>query len=136
MSNYRRAGLFPGALVCIACLGGCSGEDKEHLAGVGRKVAEHLQGVGDEAGTRLARGWQAARNADDDLPLDTRLSVRLRYDKNLSGAAIAVMANGAEVELRGKVRDAEQHRRALDLAESTTGVEKVNDALEESKEDP
>jgi hypothetical protein len=136
MGKSWSAYLLPGALVLTWCLPGCSGEDKEHLAGAGRKLADHLQSVGAETGARLTRGWQAARNADDDLPLETRLAVRLRYDKNLAHATIGIAASGAEVELRGKVRDAEQRRRALDLAESTAGVEKVEDALEESGEAP
>jgi BON domain len=135
MGKSWRTGLSWG-LVLACGLSGCSGDDKEHLASVGRKLAEHFQSVSAEAGTRLSRGWQAARNPNPDLPLDARLSVRLRYDKNLARADIAVRTTGADVELRGKVRDAEQHRRAVDLAESTAGVDKVEDALEESREDP
>ena len=136
MGKSWHVGLLAWAFVLAPGLSGCGGEDKDHLARVGRKLAEHLQAAGAGTGARLTRGWQAAQDPDEDLPLDTRLSVRLRYDKILAHAAIAVTANGAEVELRGTVRDEEQRRRALDLAESTAGVDKVDDGLEESREDP
>jgi len=128
---------LPGlALLAAACASGCGGEDREHLAGVGRKLAERLQAVRAETSGKLARGWQAARADGEELSLDLRVSVRLRYERELADAAIEVTADGAEVELRGRVRNAGQHRRALELAEATAGVDKVNDALEEPREDP
>jgi hypothetical protein len=126
--------LLTAGLVAAAGISGCGAEDKKHLAGLGRKLAEHLQDAGAETGARLMRGWHAASGEDEDLTLDTRVSLRLRYDKNLPDANVAVMVHGTEVELRGQVRDAEQRRRALDLAESTAGVDKVIDALEAPKD--
>jgi osmotically-inducible protein OsmY len=126
--------LLTAALIAPAGVAGCGADDRERLAGVGRKLAEHLQDASAETGARLTRGWNAARGEDEDLPLDTRVSLRLRYDKHLPDTSVAVTAHGGEVELRGKVRDAEQRRRAFDLAESTAGVDKVTDALEESRD--
>lgn len=51
-------------------------------------------------------------------------------DKKLADTQIQVSTTGNIVELKGIVRDLEQKRRALDLAESTTGAEKATDALE------
>ena len=37
---------------------------------------------------------------------------------------------GKEIELKGKVQDLTQRRRAVELAETTAGVEKVTDLLQ------
>ncbi len=66
----------------------------------------------------------------DETSLDARVSIRLRWDKNLADMPIQVSSKGAVVELKGAVRDLDQRRRAVEIAESTAGVEKVVDALE------
>ena len=60
-----------------------------------------------------------------------RVTARLRWDKELDGSAIEVIHVGTGVELRGTVRNADQRRRAVMLAESTTAVEGVKDSLVE-----
>jgi osmotically-inducible protein OsmY len=55
---------------------------------------------------------------------------RLRWDKGLAGTAVQVDTPGTGVvRLQGTVADDQQRRRAVDLAESTQGVEKVVDEL-------
>jgi osmotically-inducible protein OsmY len=55
---------------------------------------------------------------------------RLRWDKGLAGTAVQVDTPGTGVvRLQGIVADDQQRRRAVDLAESTQGVEKVVDEL-------
>ena len=66
----------------------------------------------------------------DELGLDTRVSARIRWDKSLAGAQVQVSAKGTTVELKGTVRDMKQRRRAVELAESTTGVETVTDSIQ------
>ena len=61
------------------------------------------------------------------------MAARLRWDKQLADTAIEVVPAGAGVELRGKVRNLEQRRRAVMLADSTAGVEGVKDSLVESE---
>jgi osmotically-inducible protein OsmY len=79
----------------------------------------------------LPGGWHGRLDGlTDAAGLDLRVSARLRWDKTLSEAPIDVQTNGAVVELRGKVRDLTQRRRAVELAGTTAGVEKVNDLLE------
>ena len=58
------------------------------------------------------------------------MTARLRWDKALGGTRITVQAAGGVVELRGTVGTDNQRRRALDVTETTTGVERVVDALE------
>jgi|SRR6516225_9301008 osmotically-inducible protein OsmY len=108
---------------------GCSHEDADRLARVGRKVAAKLEGVGGGAQEKLADGWQA-------VALDARVAARLRWDKALGGTRIEVRASGGVVELRGSVGNENQRRRAIDVAETTSGVERVTDALEVTAPEP
>ena len=56
--------------------------------------------------------------------------MRLRSDKALQATKIEVtLRAGGEVELKGSLASDEQKRRALELADSTQGVEKVTDSL-------
>jgi hypothetical protein len=108
---------------------GCSNEDTEHLVRVGKVTAakvEALTGGND----KLLGGWQAVRGDLNEVGLDARVAVRLRWDKSLADVRIEVHAKDGQVELKGVVNDLAQRRRAVDLAESTAGAEKVNDLLE------
>jgi hypothetical protein len=118
------------SLVLAALAGGCNQEDAERMARVGRKLTARAEGLaGDQAG-EFGKGWQAVRNGWQETTLAGRVTARLRWDKKLADAQIQAFTTGNVVELKGTVRDPEQRRRAVDLAESTTGVEKVTDATE------
>jgi osmotically-inducible protein OsmY len=108
---------------------GCSQEDPDHLARVAKCVAAKGEGLTGDADKTLT-GWQALQTNLDELTLDARVSARLRWDKDLAGAQIQVQAREGAVELKGTVRDLAQRRRAVELAESTVGTEKVVDRLE------
>jgi hypothetical protein len=59
-------------------------------------------------------------------PLDARVRWRIRWDKALAGADIQVDSpTGGVVQLRGVVNDLTRQRRAVELAETTEGVDKV-----------
>jgi osmotically-inducible protein OsmY len=63
-------------------------------------------------------------------PLDARVRWRIRWDKALAGADIEVDSPmGGVVHLRGVVNDLSRQRRALELAETTEGVDKVINEL-------
>ena len=108
---------------------GCGKEDTERLASVGHKLALRAEALSGNDG-RLSRCWQALRAEWSEPALDVRVGLRLRWDNNLGGAQIQVSNAGGTVELKGTVRNLTQRRRAMELAESTAGVEKVTDALE------
>jgi hyperosmotically inducible protein len=101
--------------------------DGDRLAAVSRlavaKVRESLPPA-----ERLAAPVHALRGG---LPqrVEDRVRARLETDKALEGVAFAVSAEGGVVKLRGVVPDARARRRAVELAETTTGVEKVVDEL-------
>jgi hypothetical protein len=109
---------------------GCHGDDTERLARVGRKVAAKAESLAGDSDGKLSRSWEAMRQGLQEAPLDARVAARLRWDKDLADVHIQVSATGSTVELRGTVRDLAQRRRAVELAQSTLGVEKVSDELQ------
>ena len=120
--------LWLGLLALVPC--GCETQDREHLDRIARKVAAKVSNLTEGTDSRLQAGWQAFRGDLDELTLDLRVAARIRWDKSLQGAKIEVAVHEGVIDLKGTVRDADQRRRAVELAEQTVGADKVNDALE------
>ena len=76
--------------------------------------------------------FRSIKNGWEEEPLDVRVSMRLRWDRELAQCKIGVLRQGAKIELSGVVPSQAAHERAIDLAETTTGVESVADWLEET----
>lgn len=110
--------------VLLLLLAGCNRQDTEALQRISRKVVARSEPI-----TSAAR-WQGA---SPEAGLEARVAARLRWDKQLADLTFEVKAAGPIVEIKGKVRNLEERRRAVMLAESTTGVENVRDALVESE---
>jgi osmotically-inducible protein OsmY len=120
------------ALTCAACAGlaGCTQQDTECLARIGRKVLDRTQGAADTVRAHL--GGDHVPNpatALNEHGLKEKVETRLRWDALLTDAKIEVHVSGNEVELQGMVKNDAQRRRAGDLAETTAGVQAVNDSL-------
>jgi hypothetical protein len=111
---------------------GCNSDDSDRLGRIGRKVADRLAALTGESDGKLNRGWAALRSGWDNYPIDVRVSMRLRWDRALTDCKIEVIRQGAKVELTGTVPNAAAHQRAIELAESTDGVESVADWIEET----
>jgi osmotically-inducible protein OsmY len=107
---------------------GCNRQDTEALTRIGKKLVARSEAVTCDLKHSAATSWQITQ----DGAVDSRVAARLRWDKQLADTPLEVQATGNTVELRGTVRDLEQHRRAVMLAESTAGVEGVKDSLVES----
>jgi len=89
-----------------------------------------VQAQSEPARAKLARGWHALRRDGPGEGLEAAVVARLRQDKALSAAHIQVrVLRDGVVELKGDVADAKQRRRAVELVDSTVGVEKVVDEL-------
>jgi hypothetical protein len=124
----RMSGLVLAAAVGLC--GGCGQDDADRLARMGHKAAAKFDDVTAGARDKLARGWSAVRGTLSEATPDGRVSLRLGWDKQLSGSSIEVSSPAAGVvRLQGKVANVEQQRRAVGLAEATEGVEKVVDEL-------
>lgn len=104
--------------------------DLDVLLRAGRKAKEQVANTLPD-GRRLA-GPLAAFRAGDALPVEERVRVRIQTDKAMAGADVAVAAApdaAGEVRLRGVVQTGAQKARAVELANATSGVEKVVEEL-------
>ena len=128
MRGARRACSPLVALMVLAT--GCNPDDAERMVRLGRKVTARVETLAADQDGGLNKSWQAICNGWQETTLAGRVTARLRWDKKLADAQIQVSATGNIVELKGSVRDPEQRRRAVELAESTTGADKVTDTLE------
>lgn len=101
--------------------------DGETLASISRMTASKVRNAIPPA-DRIAGPVNALRGELPE-PLDGRVKTRLTSDKALEGVDFAITADGGEVRLRGIVPDSNSRHRAIELAQSTTGVSKVIDEL-------
>jgi osmotically-inducible protein OsmY len=123
-------------LAFVALAAGCNQEEAERIVRIGHKLSARAESLsGDQIGS-LSKGWQAVRNGWEETTLTGRVAARLRWDKKLADTQVQASAVGNVVELKGTVREASQRQRAVELAESTTGVEKVTDSLEVASPGP
>jgi osmotically-inducible protein OsmY len=112
---------------------GCGREDIDRLGRVGSKAAEKLEAMTGGARGKLANGLMALRGSFSEATPDSRVALRLRWDKALAGINFEVAATTpGVVRLRGVVTDEEQHRKAVGIAQETEGVEKVVDEVKVS----
>ena len=111
--------LLPGVLALAAA--GCARHDTEALARIGRKLNDR------------AEAWISEFKDQFDLggsSVEARVTQRLRWDKALADSPIEVKARGGEVELKGILTEAALKSRAVELAQSTTGVVNVIDNMQ------
>jgi hypothetical protein len=114
-------------VVALSALAGCDGEDVHRLSRVYRRLTDNFRASTGPARDRLADRLSSLQGGEAGLA--ARVAARLRWDLALRGAEIEVGEEGDVIELRGRVPDEAGRRRAVDLAESTEGVEKVVDEL-------
>ena len=120
------AGSWRWALLLPLLLAGCQERDGETLRKVVRKTGEKLEGA--------ARPVNAAalplRGSFTETGLAARVEVRLRNDRYLAEHRLSVRADKpGVVAVSGTVPEPSVKTRALDLARSTLGVEKVLDEM-------
>jgi osmotically-inducible protein OsmY len=116
-------------LAGIFALCGCS-QDVDRLSRICRKTVEKFDGATAGLRDKLDNGWGAVRGSVSETSLDSRVALRLRWDKDMAGAEVAVSLVGpGAIELTGTVANLTQRRRAVELAQTTIGVESVVDRL-------
>ena len=98
------------------------------MARIGQKVWERAQSINvTDTTNKLARSVPLPRAGDAD-DLGQRVESRLRSDPAL--ASLRVRTEGGQIKLCGRVRDQDERKRALSLAEEAAGTGKVIDGLE------
>lgn len=117
-------------LAGLLLLGGCQNKDAEQLARLGGKLSQKAEAFVVTQGGQLAQSWPGMALRRGETALDARVADRLHWDRKLTELTIQVKADGGTIELQGKVEDREQRQRAVELAETTVGVEKVTDKME------
>jgi hypothetical protein len=112
------------ALPLLLCVTGCNRQDNEALARIGRKLLDRADGLTLELREHLSFDLGGGDS------LETRVTNRLKWDKAVADLPIDIKVNGKEVEVTGIVADPNLKRRAIELIETTTGVEKVIDHVQ------
>lgn len=114
-------------LFVISCLGvGCNRQDTECLSRIGRKVAAHAKESSGELGTKIDLRWTGIKR---EPALQEKIQDRLRFENTLNDVALEVVVKDKQVELKGIVKTPSQRQRAVELADTVAGVEKVVDSI-------
>jgi osmotically-inducible protein OsmY len=115
------------ALMLALLAAGCKAKDGDILAQVFHRTG---QKIGAAAGDGPARVVSRLRASAGEASLAARVSNRIHWDRYLAKLDIEVSTTAAGVvTLRGAVPDRSIRQRVLDLARSTTGVQRVDDRL-------
>jgi osmotically-inducible protein OsmY len=115
------------ATVCslvVTLAAGCNQQDADCLSRIGRKVAAHARSGAAEVGGKIDLRW-----ARTEPTLQEKIQDRLRFENTLTDIALEVSVKDKEVELKGIVNTPSQRQRALELAETVAGVDRVIDSL-------
>lgn len=111
-------------LVLALALPACSKQDKEGLARIGRRIADKAASLSSSVQGKVPPDWRWPGS------VERRVWQRLRFERSLADVKIGVTHLNQGIELTGKVTSDEQRRRAVELAESTVGVERVIETLQ------
>lgn len=123
--------LFVLGLGCLPFLNtGCTNKDADKLAELGERLRHKAEALLQSPSGKRVRGLSAVPLQLAEPSIEARVLARLKWDKELSDTSIDVKATGGVIELAGKTSGAEQRRRAVELAQTTQGVEKVVDRME------
>ena len=114
-------------------LAGSKQTDAEILTRIGRMTAKRVQAVMPD--TSALAGPLVALTPPDMMPVADRVRVRIKTEKVMDGATVTVSAatttaGDVTVTLRGEV-SAAQRLKAVELAQTTTGVTGVVNELSE-----
>ena len=120
---------------------GCTDQDAGRISKVSGKALKRAERLTGEASEQMGinlpkvekqveKKLDVVKPGTDGLDLSQRVQTRLKWDDLLEGLNIRVRATKGVVTLSGTVRNEMQRRRALVLAESTKGVDKVVDSME------
>jgi BON domain len=116
------------AVLMIAA--GCNRSDTEHLSNIGRKLAAHAKNNTGDLGAKLDLSWAGKREPS----LQDKVQDRLRFENTLTDVTFDVQVWDKEVVLKGSVKTAAQRQRAIELAETVAGVERVTETIEVREE--
>jgi hypothetical protein len=111
------------AIGLMCCIVGCNRNDAEALSRIGKKVATHAKSSAGELGGKVDLRWAGGLR---EPSLQEKIHDRLRFENTLTDVTLEVAVKEKEVELKGTVKTATQRQRAIELAETVAGVDRVN----------
>lgn len=127
-----------GALTAMMLAGGpaLAQQDRQDQKGsaqrAGEKIDQAIQeikkGVQDIGDTVHDR-WVRAKASVENMGVESRIYGRLHWDKALRDAKIDLEVRDGVATLRGEVPDASARAKAVQLANDTVGVNRVDDRL-------
>lgn len=106
---------------------GCSRQDVDGLERIGRKILDRTRAAASPLREKLDH---TVKGIGPAATVKERVQQRLQFDKALADTHIEVAVAEGEVELKGTLKTDGQRQRAIELAESTLGVERVADRLQ------
>jgi osmotically-inducible protein OsmY len=117
-------------LVCLLLVVGCKARDGDTMRKIARKTGEKIE----NAAGPVAAITTGVRGSLGEGSVTARVEARLRWDRQLAEHRLTVRGDGSgEITLSGTVPEESAKQRAVDLAKSTLGVEKVNDEVKVGK---
>jgi osmotically-inducible protein OsmY len=135
--DSSRTARWPWLVVGLSLLGtGCNRQDTECLARIGQKAAARAGVLTGRFHDSLTSGWHGVAAAAEENGLEARVATRLRWEQSLADTKINVQVKDGAIELTGAVADLTKRRRAVAVAESTVGVDKVLDLLQIPEQKP
>ena len=84
---------------------------------------------GAEVGEKVAVAAAKVKESAGEAALTSKIKAKMVLDDNIRARAIDVTTDGTIVTLRGTVRSADEHDRAVRLVRETAGVTQVVDHL-------
>lgn len=127
-----------GALVAMQLAGGPAfgQQDAQEKKGTAQRAGERIdqavqeikKGVQDIGDTVHDR-WLRAKTSVENMGVESRIYGRLHWDKALRDAKIDLDVRDGVATLRGEVPDAVARTKAVQLANDTVGVNRVDDRL-------
>jgi osmotically-inducible protein OsmY len=124
MITYRKYVISAVCLLAVTMAAGCNQQDADCLSRIGRKVAAHARSGAGEVGGKFDLRW-----ARSDPTLQEKIQDRLRFENTLAEITFEVSVKDKEVELKGTVKTPSQRQRAVELADTVAGVDRVIDSL-------
>ena len=121
-----RSWLFLSLVAFLTTSAGCNRQDAECLSRIGRKVAAHTKHNAGDLGSKLEVSWPGAKR---EPTLQEKIQDRLRWENTLTDVTFEVVVKDKEVELKGTVKTPQQRLRAIELAETMVGVDRVTDSI-------
>jgi hypothetical protein len=123
-SAFRIGGFRIGTLLLVTVGSGCDPSDADRLARVGRKAADKVAALVPD---RTPFGTPLSLSTAGEL--ENRVKERFRSDVFLAPIQFELSVEGVNVRIKGMVDDEILKRRAMEIAQTTVGVEKVVDEI-------